>query len=143
MAFSVESRVPFLDYRVVEYSLAIPAATKLRGGRTKALLRDAMRGLTPSEVLDRDDKMGYSTPAVEWYRSELSKPITDLLLSQTVNERGIFDSRVLQQRLRAHIDGRADHSWQIYRWLSLEQWFRTFIDRRDARLGAVSEKTAR
>ena len=138
MAFSVEARTPFLDYRLVEYSLGVPGALKVAGGHTKSLLRSAMAGITPAEVLGREDKMGYSTPAGTWFRGPLSEAVGDILLSGTTRSRGILNMKVVEHKLKAHGSGQLDQSWQIYRWLSLEQWFRTFIDARDPRLGPVT-----
>lgn len=66
MAWSIESRVPFLDYRLAEFVLALPVEHKLRNGRSKALLRAALRGLVPDAILDRRDKMGFVTPQSRW-----------------------------------------------------------------------------
>lgn len=73
MAWSIESRVPFLDYRLAEFVLALPLQHKLRQGRTKALMRTALRGLVPDEILDRRDKMGFVTPQSLWMRGALGE----------------------------------------------------------------------
>lgn len=66
MAFSIESRVPFLDVKLVDFALSLPATYKIRGGFTKAILRQSLQGLVPNEILNRRDKMGFPAPEVEW-----------------------------------------------------------------------------
>lgn len=73
MAWSVESRVPFLDYRLVEFAIRLPVEHKLRSGRTKAVLRSALRGIVPDRVLDRRDKMGFVTPQSRWMNGTLGR----------------------------------------------------------------------
>lgn len=66
MTFGVESRIPFLDYRLVEYCLHMPSDLKLRKGITKYILRASMKGVVPDDILNRNDKMGFVTPQNEW-----------------------------------------------------------------------------
>lgn len=138
MAFSIEARTPFLDYRLIEYALTLPGPEKVRDGQTKWLFRRAMEGVTPAPVLERKDKMGYSTPVDGWFRNGLSAEVRERLLSQTTRDHGVLDVDAIERKLADHQSGRLDLGWQIYRWLSLEQWFRTFIDRRDPSLGPVA-----
>ncbi len=138
MAFSIEARTPFLDYRLIEYAMRLPGVQKVRDGQTKWLFREAMRGVTPPEILERRDKMGYKTPVAEWFRGPLAPVVREMLLSSEATSRGIVKPDEMARRLDGHESGRSDISWQIYRWLSLEQWFRTFIDRRDPALGPTT-----
>ena len=78
MAWSVESRVPFLDYRLVEFAIGLPVEYKLRHGRTKAVLRNGLRGIVPDRVLDRRDKMGFVTPQSRWMNGVLGKHVEGL-----------------------------------------------------------------
>src|SRR5690606_2956446 len=91
MAFSIESRVPFLDRAFVEYGIALPAAQEIEGGTTTVVLRDAMRGIVPDATLGRRDKQGYPTPANEWLRSYGVEYAGDLIGSRAFRERGVFD----------------------------------------------------
>ena len=70
MGNQTESRVPFLDYRIIEFVSGLPDDFIIRGGKTKALLRDAMIGIVPIEILDRRDKIGYETPDSHWLRQK-------------------------------------------------------------------------
>lgn len=78
MAWSVESRVPFLDYRLVEFAIRLPVEHKLRKGRTKAVLRNGLRGIVPDRVLDRRDKMGFVTPQSRWMDGALGRHVESL-----------------------------------------------------------------
>ncbi|MCV2218230.1 asparagine synthase (glutamine-hydrolyzing) [Thauera sp. Sel9] len=80
MAWSVESRVPFLDYRLVEFAVRLPIGHKLRAGRTKAVLRHGLRGIVPDQILDRRDKMGFVTPQSQWMNGSLGKHMEDACL---------------------------------------------------------------
>jgi asparagine synthase (glutamine-hydrolysing) len=128
MAFSIEARTPYLDYRLVEFCLAVPYHAKMRGWETKVLMREALADLLPPEILARRDKMGYPTPLARWLRHGLMPVTRELLLSRTAGDRGIVNAAHVRSLLDEHEDGRADHHWQLWRLLTLELWFRTFID---------------
>ena len=128
MAFGVESRGPFLDYRLVEYLSGLPGAVKLAGGKSKALLRQAMRGITPDEVIDRTDKMGFSAPTSVWFRGPIHEDVAGYLLDDRTRRRGVLDMAQVERTLRRHREGRIDAGHQIFRWLSLECWYREYLD---------------
>jgi asparagine synthase (glutamine-hydrolysing) len=128
MAHSIEARVPFLDYRIVEFVFSLPMDQLLRGGTTKAILREAMKGLLPETVRTRMDKMGYVTPEDIWFRGPLRKEIEDILDSKSFAERGYFDVVETKKTFAEHCAGRVDLGSTIWRWVNLELWFRTFID---------------
>lgn len=130
MAFSVEARTPFLDYRVVEYSLALPLRDHIDGDWTKAALRRAMEGILPPEVQWRRDKLGYPTPLAVWLRGPFRTEVEEFIHSPEFRSRGVFDMRVVDELWRQHLSGERDASWNVWRWLALEYWFRTFIDGR-------------
>lgn len=129
MAFGLEARVPFLDYRLVEFCLGLPFDDKIRGATTKHLLRRALRGVVPDAVLDRRDKKGYPTPLARWLRGPLRTAVADRLLGSRLRQRGILRPEAVEQKLAAHVAGQHDYSWEIWRWLTLEAWFEQFIDR--------------
>ena len=127
MAFSLEARTPFLDYRIVEFALALPFGDRIHGPWTKYVLRRAVDGILPPEVTWRRDKLGYPTPLAEWLRNEFRGDAEDVIFSTTFADRGIFDAAVVRTMWDEHLAGRADHSRTIWRWLSLEQWFQCFM----------------
>ncbi len=128
MAFSIEARTPFLDYRLVEFGLALPYWAKIRGWETKVVLREAMRDILPSSILERRDKKGYPTPLAEWLRRGLMPSTREILLSPRARSRGYTAAESVEKLLDDHETGRADHHWLIWRLLTLELWFQTFID---------------
>jgi len=128
MAHSLEARLPFLDYRLVEFCFALPPETKIRGTTTKWLLRKAMRGLVPEEILDRRDKIGFATPFASWIRGPLRAFMMDTLDGTRARQRGIFDSANLRKVIRRHLSGRLDMSFYIWRWMATELWLLNLDD---------------
>lgn len=128
MAFSLEARVPFLDYRIVEFALSLDPKYKISSTWTKWVLRKAVEKIVPTKVAWRRSKMGYPTPMARWFRKESERDaIADLLFSSTCRQRGILESAKLRQAWELHQHGK-DYSWLLYRAVTLELWFRHFID---------------
>jgi asparagine synthase (glutamine-hydrolysing) len=127
MAFSIESRVPFLDHRLVEFCFRVPEEQKLRNGTTKLLLRRALADVLPQKVLDRSDKKGYATPAAAWLREQLVEPAADILHSRSFAARGIFQADLVQKRFARFRRGEIEMP-ELTRCLSVELWMRAFID---------------
>ena len=141
MAFSVESRLPFLDHRLVEFVFSLPAHHKLRGSQPKGILREAMVGLVPEQLLRRTDKVGFDTPVARWLGDCMDDGVRPLLLSKRCRERGIFDARRMERLLAQQARGEAHAEQSIFRWVSVELWFRLFIDGEgmpDRRLAAAA-----
>jgi asparagine synthase (glutamine-hydrolysing) len=131
MASSVEVRVPFLDWELAEWVAAnVPPRLKLRGSTTKYILREAMRPVLPSEVLNQK-KAGFGAPADYWIANDLREMIDDLLGETRLKERGLFNADVIRNMVRAHREGREDWSSQIWMFLTLEVWMQVFLDRAD------------
>jgi asparagine synthase (glutamine-hydrolysing) len=123
MAFSIEARVPFVDYRVVEYALSIPATYKIHNGWSKYPLRRAAEGILPKEIQWRKDKMGFVTPQHEWMRTLLPK-VRTLLLDEPLRSGQFLDRNKLQQRLaKDPLSIAHSELWQI---INLEMWMRVF-----------------
>ncbi len=127
MAFSIESRVPFLDRAFVEYGIALPAAQKIDDGVTKVVLREAMRGTVPDETLDRRDKQGYPTPANDWLRQYGVEYAGDLIGSRRFRERDVFDAAAASAAFDRWRSG-AGSLAGLWTWLSTENWFRQYLD---------------
>jgi asparagine synthase (glutamine-hydrolysing) len=130
MAHSIEARVPFLDYRIVEFVFSLPLNQLIEDGTTKVILRKAMEGRLPEMVRTRMDKMGYVTPEDIWFRGPLKKAIEDILTANSFAERGYFDVAQVKKAFRGHCEGKTNMGSTIWRWINLELWFRTFIDQR-------------
>lgn len=134
MAFGVESRVPFLDYRVVEYLASLPLDQKIRDGVTKHVLRQAIRGLVPESIRCRMDKMGFVTPEEVWMKEEFRPLIEEILISDTFTTRPYWDADMVRRSYIAYAEGRAAYSPEIWRIVCTELWLRTFFDGRDDRV---------
>jgi len=127
MATSIESRVPFLDHKLVEFAALLPDEWKLRGLTTKRVLRESMKGLLPESILNRP-KMGFPVPFADWTRGPWNAPVRDVLLDSRSRQRGIVDPAAVDRLLRDHAEGRTDGGDRIWSLLNLELWYRTFID---------------
>src|SRR5207247_4573175 len=98
----------------------------LRDGATKYLLKKAMRGILPDQIIDRP-KQGFAVPLARWFRGDLSTYARDLLLSDTCRQRGIFDVRYIERLLDLNARGR-DLDLHLWTILSFEMWCRRFLD---------------
>ena len=128
MAFSVESRMPFMDYRLVSFLLALPADQKIREGQTKAVLRQAVRGHVPDAIVDRQDKIGFETPETDWFRSTFQPELATLLDGgqPLAIEPWIRRNRVAAL-WRTQVSGKQNVSRSLWRLYCLEQWMQEFI----------------
>ncbi len=126
MAFSIEARVPFLDYRLVEYLAGLPLDQKIRGGVTKYVLRRAIRGLVPDAVRCRMDKMGFVTPEEAWMKDELRPHILDLFSTPEFSRRPYWDAELVLQNYREFLDGKSEYSTEFWRIACAEVWLRQF-----------------
>lgn len=127
MAASLETRAPFLDHRLVELAAQIPANLKLRGATTKAVLKAAARGLLPDDIIDRP-KHGFGVPVGRWFRADLAPYAREVLLDPAAQARDLFRPGAVEALLDEHISGRRNHGQRIWLLLTLEWWFRLFID---------------
>ena len=129
MANSLEARSPFLDHQFMEFCASLPSEFKLGGLVKKRVLKRALRGVIPDEIIDRP-KMGFGVPIDHWFRHELRPLAQDVLLDTRARERGYFDQAVVGRLLDEHVRGTARWHSQLWNLLMLELWHRTFIDRR-------------
>ncbi len=127
MAASIESRVPFLDHKLVEFSAALPERMKLRGLKTKYILRESMKGKLPDAILNRP-KMGFPVPVGAWFRGEYRSILEDHVLGERASARGIFDPLFVRQLIDEHMAGAANHSERLWSLVNFEIWMRQFID---------------
>src|SRR5215831_11401638 len=127
MAASLESRVPFLDHRLVEFTARLPERMKLRRMTTKYVLRRAMKGVLPEPILARP-KMGFPAPVGAWFRGAYRSMIDDYALSARSRERGVFDPAFVGALVAEHQSGARDHSQRLWSLVNFEMWARQFID---------------
>ncbi len=124
MAWSLESRVPFLDTRIAELAFSMPSSVKFKGGITKYILRKAVDGKLPKEILWRTDKLGFPVPLKKWFQSELKPFLERSLLSKASLNRNIFRKDVVQNVMQQN--GEFDRI--LWGLLCMESWFSVFLD---------------
>jgi asparagine synthase (glutamine-hydrolysing) len=137
MAVSIESRVPLLDHRIAEYMATVPSKQKLAGGVLKALLRKAMGGRLPDEIIGRRDKLGFQVPVRDWLGESLQPLATRIVSSPACLDRGIFDADMIR-------GGRLGPA-EVMTIMNVEIWYRIFMDRDStwlAETGAASRAAA-
>jgi asparagine synthase (glutamine-hydrolysing) len=128
MAYSIEARTPFLDYRLVESSLSLPSRFKIEYGETKTILRRSMRGMLPDTILARQDKIGFDTPEDQWFRQKKFRELIEsTIFSRSFKERGYFNLQNVERVYRQHLAGKRNASADIWKWINLEMWFRRFF----------------
>lgn len=142
MASSLETRSPFLDHELMEFAATLPARVKLQGGRTKAALREAVRGWVPDEVTAAP-KRGFNVPVAEWLRGELAELTRDVLLDRGATDRGYFRPAYVRRLIDRHLARLDDHSQALWTLLVFELWHREFVDNasHDSAHGAPLELT--
>jgi asparagine synthase (glutamine-hydrolysing) len=137
MAHGLEARSPFLDDELMQFAASIPAALKLRGRETKAVLRDALRGWVPDSVLDKR-KQGFSVPMANWLRGDLRGVAHDILLDAGTRARGYFRQDQVRRMLDSHMERRTDEAPRIWALIVLELWHRELVDRAPGRALAAA-----
>jgi asparagine synthase (glutamine-hydrolysing) len=127
MANSLEARCPFLDQQLVEFTAGIPSKLKLKGMTTKYILKRALRGIVPNEIIHRK-KHGFGVPVGHWFRTSLRDYVRETLLSPEALRRGYFRESSLRRLIEEHQSGKRDHGHRLWALLTLEIWHRVFID---------------
>jgi asparagine synthase (glutamine-hydrolysing) len=128
MLTSLESRVPLLDHVLIEFVATIPERLKLRAGVGKYILKRAMAGDLPGEVIARR-KMGFGVPLGSWFRGELLEFVRELLLDRRVRQRGIVRPGAIEALFDLHTRHGRDVSAQLWSLICFELWCRTWLDR--------------
>ena len=125
MAFSLESRIPLLDHRIVELAASAPPIVKFKGGRCKYMFRETVKNLIPKKIFDRNDKMGFPVPLSSWYRQDPVKGfVREVLLGSKSRSRGFLRTDSLESLL----NGELQYDRGIWGLLNLELWMRAYLD---------------
>ncbi|CRX38757.1 Asparagine synthetase [glutamine-hydrolyzing] [Estrella lausannensis] len=122
MAHSVESRTPFLDYRFVEFIINLPPAFLIRGGLTKAILRDAMGGVVPKKILERKDKIAFATDEKRWLGGR-HKGLFMKAIKESVFETRLFNASLIPKAERI-LEGKERFSFLPFRVIAFSQWLK-------------------
>lgn len=131
MAHGLEARVPFLDHRLVEYTMTLPESVKVprltqEGGETKHLLKRAVENLLPHDIIYRK-KQGFAAPVNEWFRGALKSYWESEVLSSRLVKDGIFDRKALENLMHHHASGKRNDGKSLYALLNLALWHKRFI----------------
>jgi len=122
MAWSIESRVPFLTPALSEFLLSLPEEYLIsRHGETKHVFREAMRGIVPNEILDRRDKIGFATPEKRWLQ-ELRPWLAEVLSPDRVRQVAALNEPAVTREWQAVLDGKRPFDWRVWRWVNLVRW---------------------
>ena len=124
---SIESRLPFIDVNLVEFSFQLPFNYKMQNGLGKYIHRKAMKDIVPKAILNNPVKFGFNTPLSQHFDS-IDSDANKILLSEVCQKRGIYDKDGLKQFIKDHTTNKRNNSTLLFRLLSVELWFRQFID---------------
>ena len=121
MMASLEARVPLLNNDFVAYATALPLSMKLRGLRSKFLLKRALRGVLPDRILNRPKK-GFGIPVADWFRGPLREQMLEALSVERVRRDGFFDVPVVEALVADHLAGRRDNRKQLWTLFAFQMW---------------------
>ncbi|TSA45715.1 asparagine synthase (glutamine-hydrolyzing) [bacterium] len=124
MAHSIEGRVPFLDKRLVELALNMPSNIKTKNGNTKYILKKAVEGIIPDEIIQRK-KQGFGTPISEWLKdgSPIAEEMTNIIMNSGLRERNILNYDSINKLILAHRKKNVDRSFKIWNLVTLSLWY--------------------
>jgi asparagine synthase (glutamine-hydrolysing) len=133
MAASIESRVPFLDHKLVEFTARLPQHLKLRRGwTTKYILRQSMKDVLPAQILSRK-KMGFPVPVGAWFRGAYRGILEEYVLGERARARGLFEPAYVRELVARHAAGE-NHTERLWSLVNVEIWLRQFMDGEAAHL---------
>lgn len=126
MATSLEARVPFLDHRFVEFAATIPGEYKMKGRKTKVILKQAMEDLLPKEILYRG-KEGFSIPIKNWLKKELKPLMMDTLAPGKIKREGFFNPEYVEKLKKQHLAGFHNHSHRLWALVIFGRWYDIYM----------------
>jgi asparagine synthase (glutamine-hydrolysing) len=129
MATSLECRVPLLDHELVELAARMPQKVKVRGGRLKHAMKEAVSDMLPRDIIERK-KRGFGTPMGAWLKRDLAPLVRELLSEAAVSDRGLFDFSEVRALIARHEANRIDGTDRLLALMNLEIWARMYLDRR-------------
>jgi len=130
MAVSLECRVPLLDHELVELAARIPERIKVRDGRLKHVMKEALSDLLPRDILERK-KRGFGAPMGAWLKRELAPVMKEVLSAEAIERRGLFRAAPIAELIAAHEANRVDGTDRLLALLNFEIWARIYLDGRE------------
>ncbi len=122
MAHSVEVRTPFLDYRLVEYAATIPGNLKIKQGRSKHILKEAVKDILPAEVVNRP-KEGFVLPIDTWLLGKMRNMVEDTLSEERLSHHHLLNAQVVKRILHEHFTGKSNHGPRIWNLMMFQLWW--------------------
>lgn len=122
MAVSLEARVPMMDHELVEFSMAIPPSLKIKGKKTKMILKTAMKDFLPDQIINRKDKLGFSIPLKEWLRNKSNDHLMSYLSEESLKAHGLFNYKHITKLIQDHQMRKVDNSQKLFSLLAFEIW---------------------
>ena len=126
MMASLEGRVPLLNNDFVDYATRLPLNMKLRGLRSKYLLRRALRGILPDSILNRPKK-GFGIPVANWFRGPLKEQMLSVLAPERIARKGFFEPAAVSLLVDDHLAGRRDNRKQLWTLFVFELWHDAYL----------------
>jgi len=126
MAASLELRAPFLDYTFVEYAATIPSSLKLKRSASKYILKKALAGRLPEEILTKK-KIGFDIPLGAWMRTELKDFVRETLSPERLRRHGYFDEAFVARVLKEHFDGSHNHRQLLWPLIIFQNWHDRYL----------------
>ena len=127
MAHSVEVRPPFLDHRLMEFVATLPGSLKIKNGRVKHILKEAVGGLLPEGIVDRP-KEGFLMPINDWILNHLRPFVEDLLSAPRLSEHGLIRPEVVGHFIEDHYAGRANHGNRLWNLMMFQMWWQRYVN---------------
>jgi asparagine synthase (glutamine-hydrolysing) len=127
MMASLEGRVPLLNNDFVEYATSLPLNMKLRGLRSKFLLKRALRGILPDRILNRPKK-GFGIPVAEWFRGPVKEQMLSVLSPERLSREGLFEVGAVRRLINDHLAGRRDNRKELWTLFAFELWHEGYAE---------------
>jgi asparagine synthase (glutamine-hydrolysing) len=126
MSHSVEVRPPFLDYRLMEFAATVPGNMKIKAGRVKHVLKEAVRGLIPDAILDRP-KEGFVLPVNDWLGQQLRPYVCGVLSPERLRRHGLFSEESVGRLLEEHRTGVGQHASRLWNLMMFQVWWERYF----------------
>jgi len=136
MAHGLEVRSPLCDYQLVDFVMGLPPGYRLRGTRSKHLLKTVAKSWLPADIINRK-KVGFDSPIGQWLKDELRPFLLRFLDAEHVRRSGLLDPSAVQTVIHDHLSGRRDYSLQLWSILMVEAWYRMYVERSDVNPASV------
>jgi asparagine synthase (glutamine-hydrolysing) len=128
MSVSLESRVPFLDHHLVDFTMDIPQSYKIKNDIPKYLFKKAVEGIIPDEIIYRQ-KMGFNAPMAQWLRGDFGKKVHKMVLESSLINSGYFNLNHINKIFNSHLNHSVDNSLYIWTLFNLVAWHKYWIQK--------------